>query len=158
VLHQQGTVGHVLSRLMTAQKRDKLANTSIDFQFGQQTNVTDPKSPRGEWRIFLKNQINSVKGDTCHDACQTANRLTIFPFSSPHPRRNQLGGDGWDALLGALERITALRSLNRCHGYAAIRSGGLTGIYLGGLELGVWAVRFLLRSSLTLTTLDIRCW
>jgi hypothetical protein len=57
----------------------------------------------------------------------------------------------------ALERVTGLKSLNGCGDYAAIRAGGLQKMALRGMELGVWAGRFLERSARTLTKLDVRC-
>ncbi len=56
----------------------------------------------------------------------------------------------------ALERVTGLTSLNGCGDYAAIRAGGLQKMALRGMELGVWAARFLERSARTLTKLDVR--
>ncbi len=73
-------------------------------------------------------------------------------------RGNQLGLAGWAAVADALERVTALTSLNGCGQYAAIRVGGLRELTLKKeWELGVWAARFLERSGATLTWLDVRC-
>jgi hypothetical protein len=64
---------------------------------------------------------------------------------------------GWACVSDALEGLTRLTCLNCCRQYRAIRAGGLAEIQLGGMELGVWAARFLGRSESTLTSLDVRC-
>jgi hypothetical protein len=68
-----------------------------------------------------------------------------------------VGVAGWAAVADALERVTSLTSLNGCDQYAAIRVGGVSSMELEGTGLGVWAARFLDRSALSLTMLDIRC-
>ncbi len=76
----------------------------------------------------------------------------------PHPRKNQLGVAGWTTVADTLEITTSITSLNGCDQYAAIRGGGLRELKLGTeWELGLWAVRFLERSSSTLTKLNVRC-
>ncbi len=62
----------------------------------------------------------------------------------------------WAAVDDGLERLTSLTSLNGCEKYLAIRAGGRKKINLRGMELGVWAARFLERSTNTLTSLDVR--
>ncbi len=62
----------------------------------------------------------------------------------------------WAAVDDGLERLTSLKSLNGCDQYVTIRAGGMQEIYLHNLELGVWAARFLERSTNTLTSLDVR--
>ncbi len=72
-------------------------------------------------------------------------------------RYNWLGGAGWAAIADSLELLTSLTSLNGCDQYSAIRDGGLVELNLSNSELGLWAARFLERSSSTLTKLDLRC-
>lgn len=71
-------------------------------------------------------------------------------------RGNELCVGSWAVVADALERITSLMSFNGCDQVAKIRTGCVKEMLLGKTELGVWAARFLEKSSATLTKLDLR--
>lgn len=71
-------------------------------------------------------------------------------------RLNSIGPDGWSALMNVLSRSSKLTSLNDCHTYSSLLSGGCKELDLAGHELGSIAERLIRNSMLTLKRIDLR--
>ena len=78
-----------------------------------------------------------------------------------HDRNNNLGPDGWNAVMEAVADASHLACLNGVEGLSGLVAGGCPGVELAsrGLdenELAICVARLLPRSSNTLTLLDLR--
>jgi hypothetical protein len=72
-------------------------------------------------------------------------------------RGNQLGVEGWAAVVETLDRVTPLESLNGCSEYGFYRAGGIPVMKLEKFkewDLPIWVL--LERSTSTLTELHLR--